>query len=385
MKKRSALFMALMLVASLTVTACTSNNTTANQGDQIIIGGVYELTGSASSYGQSSRNGIALAFDEINAAGGVLGKQINFIVEDNKSQQADSATAIQKLIQQDKAIAILGPATSGNTLAAGPIAQQAKIPLISGTATSTAVTEVGDYIFRTCFIDPYQGKVMAYFAADDLSAKTAAIMVETSSDYSIVLADVFKKEFEAKGGKIVSEVSFSGGDTDFNTILTTVKNANPEVVFIPSYYETTGLILDQAKNNVDFPEDVVFLGADGWDSPTLFDLAGDSANNTYFSSHYSSEDTSPKVQEFIKNYQAKYNAVPDAFAALSYDAAYMLVDAIEKVGSTDSAAIRDALAATNMTGVTGQLKLDENRNPVKSAVIIKIQDQKQSYFTTINF
>jgi len=391
MKKRMSLLTALLLIASLIITACGSNGTpssgngdTDTGNDPIVVGGVLELTGNVSSFGQSTRDGVLLAFEEINAAGGVLGRQIKFIPEDNKSQQAESATAAQKLIQQDKVVAILGAVASSNTLAAAPIAQQAKIPLISPSSTNPAVTQVGDYIFRACFIDPFQGNVMASFAVDNLSATTAAIMTDNNSDYSIGLAEVFRAEFEAKGGKIVSEVSFSSGDTDFNTILTTIKNANPEVVFIPAYYDSVGLILDQAKNNVGFSEDIKFLGTDGWDSPTLFELAGDSANGTFFSNHYSPETDSPEVKNFVSKYQAKYNAVPDALAALAYDAAYMLADAIERAGSTDSAALRDALVSTDLAGVGGQLKLNENRDPIKSAVVIKVEDQEQTYYTTVN-
>lgn len=383
MKRRHILGVTLLLLASMVFSAC-GNNSSSNAENEILVGGIYELTGSISSFGQSARNGIELAFEEINSDGGVLGKTLKLVIEDNKSQQADSATAAQKLIQQNKVVALLGPVSSANTLAIAPIAQQAKIPLITGTSTSPETTQIGDYIFRTCFIDPFQGKVMSTFAIENLGVKTAAIMIDSSSDYSMGLAAVFKETFEAQGGKIVSEVAFSSGDTDFNTILTTVKNAKPEAVFIPAYYDTVGLILDQAKNNVGFGDETQFLGVDGWDSPTLFELAGDSANGGYFSNHYSPEIDSPEVQSFVEAYKKKYNAVPDALAALCYDAAYVLAEAIEKSGTADPAAIRDALAKTDIVGVGGHIQLDENRNPIKSAVIIKVENQAQVYFTTIH-
>ncbi len=392
MKKKFILLVALLLVASLVLSACTSKEPAPTNGaeepgeeaETIKIGGILEMTGNIASFGQSSRNGIVLAFEEINAAGGVLGKQIEFVLEDNKSIQVESATAAQKLIQQNGVAAILGAVASSNTLAAAPIAQDAKIPLISPSSTNPAVTEVGDYIFRSCFIDPFQGEVMSKFAIESLGAKTAAIMTDNNSDYSIGLTEVFKEAFTAAGGTIVSEVAYVSGDTDFNSILTSVKNASPEVVFIPGYYDSVGLILDQAKNNVGFSEDIVFLGTDGWDSPTLFELAGASADGTYFSNHYSPDADSAIVKDFIEAYKAMYNgAVPDALAATAYDAAYMIAAAIESAGSTDAAALRDAIAAVELEGVSGNIKLNEKRDPVKSAVVIKIEGGAQTYYSTV--
>ncbi len=391
MKRKLFLIIALLMVASLVLSACTSkdpapvnNGGDKPTGETIKIGGILEMTGNIASFGQSSRNGIVLAFEEINAKGGVLGKQIEFVLEDNKSIQVESATAAQKLIQQNGVAAILGAVASSNTLAAAPIAQDAKIPLISPSSTNPAVTEVGDYIFRSCFIDPFQGVVMSKFAIENLGAKTAAIMTDNNSDYSIGLTEVFKEAFTAAGGKIVSEVAYVSGDTDFNSILTSVKNAGPEVVFIPGYYDSVGLILDQAKNNVGFSSDIVFLGTDGWDSPTLFDLAGDSANGTYFSNHYSPDADSAIVKDFIASYKAKFNgAIPDALAATAYDAAYMIAAAIESAGTTDAAALRDAIAAVQLEGVSGNIKLNEKRDPVKSAVVIKIDGGAQTYYSTV--
>jgi len=389
MKKKSFILVSLLLIASMILTACGGSKTPATNNtaseDEILIGGNFELTGDIATYGTSSRDGIILAFEEINANGGVLGgKQLKFIVEDNKSSSTDAAIIAQKLIQNDKVVALLGPVTSTNVLAAAPIAVDNKIPLMTGTATNPAVTKVGEYVFRASFIDPFQGTVMANFALENLEAKTAAIMIDSSNDYSKGLGEVFKTVFTQGGGEIVSEQFFVKDDTDFNTILTSIKGKNPDVVFVPSYYGTVGPILDQAKNNVGFSEDVIFLGADGWDSPELFDLAKDAANGFYFSNHYSPDTDSPEVKNFTEAYKAKYNTVPDALAALSYDAAYMLAAAIDNAGSAEPTAIRDALAAVEITGVSGKIKFDENRDPVKSAVIIKIEDQKQVYHTTID-
>jgi len=390
MKKGFVVLLALLLAFSLVLTACGGKSDSGSNEKQevetINIGGIFPLTGAIATFGQSSVEAIQLAFEEINAKGGVLGgKQLKLIVEDNRSVQPDSATAAQKLINQDKVVAILGPVASSNSLAAAPIAQEAKIPLLSPTSTNPAVTQVGDFIFRAAFIDPFQGAVMANFALDNLGAKTAAIMTDANSDYSKGLGEVFRQVFESKGGTIVADVSFMSGDTDFNAILTTVRNANPDVVWVPSYYDTAGLILDQAKNNVGFSRDVIFLGADGWDSPVLFELAGDAADGFYFSNHYSPDVDSPEVKSFLAAYQAKYNnKMPDALAALAYDAAYMLAAAIEKAGSAEPQAIRDALAEVEIVGVSGQIKLNENRDPVKSAVVIKIENQQQVYYTTVN-
>ena len=379
----------MLLIASLILAACGTKPAEPAAVDKpaegdIKIGGILPMSGAIATFGQSSKKGVDLLIEQVNSKGGVLGRKVVFTVEDNKSAQADSATAAQKLIQQDKVVAIVGAVASSNSLAAAPIAQEAKIPMVSGSSTNPAVTEVGDYIFRAAFIDPFQGAVMANFASRDLKAMKAAIMTDANSDYSIGLGNVFKDVFVKNGGTIVSETSFVSGDTDYNAILTTVKSSNPDVVFVPSYYDTVGLILNQAKNNVGFPENIVFLGADGWDSPSLFELAGDSANGHYFSNHYSPDVESAEVKSFIEAYQAKYNEVPDALAALAYDAANMILTAIEKAGTTESVALRDAIAAIELNAVTGKIKLNEKRDPVKSAVVIVIEDQKQKYFTTVN-
>lgn len=384
--KRIMVLMALMLIAAL-VAGCGTKPAPQPEAKKetpadIVIGANLELSGGLASFGQSTKEAIELAVEEINAAGGINGAKLVVKFEDNKSTQAEAATVAQKLINQDQVVAIIGAIASSNSLAAGPIAQGAGIPMLSSTSTNPKVTEVGDYIFRACFIDPFQGQVMAKFAAENLGAKTAAIYKDINSDYSKGLADVFREKFTAAGGTIVIEESFAAGDTDFNTTLTRIKGANPDVVFVPAYYNEVGLILNQAKKQ---GITATFLGTDGWDAAELFTLAGDAVNGHFFSNHYSPESDAPEVQAFLAAYQAKYNKVPDALAALGYDALNLMADAIKRAGSADPKAIRDALAATDgFVGVSGVISLDENRNAVKSAVINGIQDNKFVYNTTVN-
>lgn len=384
MKRKLSLVLVIALVVSLALTGCGGgggSTTPAPAAEILKIGSVFPTTGGIATFGQSSVKAVELAFEEINADGGVLGKQLKLFNEDNQSKTEETATAFQKLITQEEVVAILGSVASSHSLAGAPIAQAAGIPMLSPTSTNPAVTMEGDFIFRACFIDPFQGQVMAQFALQDLGATTAAMIVEQDSDYAKGLAEFFKNAFVAGGGSVVAEEGFNTTDTDFTAILTRVKAAAPDVVFVPSYYNTVGPILRQAAAA---EINAVFLGGDGWDSPELFDLAGDAANGNFFSNHYSPDAGTPEVEAFLAAYQAKYNEVPDALAALAYDAAYLLVAAIEQAGSTDGAAIRDALLAINFTGVSGNVTFDANRNPIKSAVIIGIEDGQQVYRTTVN-
>ncbi len=386
MKRKLSLVLVFTMVFSLALTGCGGTQPPAPAAptalEEIKIGSVFPVTGAIATFGQSSLNGTQLAFDEINAAGGVLGgRKLVLINEDNQSRTEETATAFQKLITQDEVSAILGSVASSHSLAGAPIAQAAGIPMLSPASTNPRVTEVGDFIFRACFIDPFQGQVMAKFALETLGVTTAAMLVEQDSDYSKGLASYFRKAFEAGGGTIVAEEGYKSTDTDFSAILTRVKAANPAVVFVPAYYGTVGPILRQAQAA---EIDAVFLGGDGWDSDKLFELAGDAANGGFFSNHYSPDAGTPEVVAFLAAYQARFNAVPDALAALAYDAAHMLAQAINEAGSVEGVAIRDALAAISFTGVSGSVVFDENRNPVKSAVIIEIRDGKQVYKATVN-
>lgn len=389
MKKRLSLVLVVALVLSLALTGCGGGKTTTPEPpkpavEYIVVGSVFPTSGGIATFGQSSVEGVELAFKQVNEAGGLLGgKQLKLINEDNQSKAEETPTAFQKLIQQDKVIAILGSVASSHSLAGAPIAQAARIPMISPTSTNPKVTvEGGDFIFRACFIDPFQGLVMAKFASEELGAKTAAMIVENESDYAKGLAEFFKEAFVAAGGTVLLEEFFSEKDTDFTPILTKVKAANPDVVFVPSYYNTVGPIMKQAKEVVGI--DATFLGGDGWDSEDLFKLAGDAANGGFFSNHYSPDVDSPQVKDFIAAYQAAYGKTPDALAALAYDAAWLLIEAIKAANSTTGTAIRDSLKGLSFTGVSGNIVFDENRNPIKSAVVIEIKDGKQVYKTTVN-
>ncbi|HHV79675.1 MAG TPA: ABC transporter substrate-binding protein [Firmicutes bacterium] len=348
---------------------------------EIVIGVITPITGDVATFGESTRNAVLLLAEQWNAKGGLLGKKIVVKVEDDRNQPQDSAAAAQKLITQDKVVGIVGSVASKCTLAAAPIAQENKIPLISGTSTNEKVTQVGDYIFRACFIDPFQGAVMARFAFNNLKAKTAACLFDVTNDYPKGLAEEFKKEFEKLGGKVVEYQTYNYGDQDFKPQLTKIKTKNPDVLFLSDYYNTVGLIAKQAR---ELGIKSVFLGGDGWDSPDLVKIGGKAVEGGYFSNHYSPESTAPEAVEFLKAYKAKYNKDPDALAALGYDAALLLFDAIKRAGSTEGAKIRDALAATkDFKAVSGTITFDANRNPIKDAAIITIKDGQQKLFTMV--
>ena len=352
----------------------------------IRIGGVAPLTGGSATFGASTRNGCKLAFDEVNAAGGIdIGGTkylINLVFEDDQGSPEVAANAFRKLIDQDEVVAIIGSVMSKCTLAGAPIAQDAGVPVISPTSTNILVTQTGDYIFRACFIDPFQGAVVASFSYNDLKAKTAAVIFDNANDYTKGLAEVFKPSFEKLGGKVVAYESFTDEDktTDFSAQLTNIKAANPEVIFLAAYYAAAALEAKQARA---LGITVPFVGADGWDSSELTKLAGEAIEGGYFCNHYSPEDPRPINQNYLKKYKETFGETPDALATLAYDAALILIDSIQRAGSTDGAAIRDAMAATNMECVSGQITFDENRNPIKSAAIIKVENGKFVFEKTV--
>ncbi|HHW14720.1 MAG TPA: ABC transporter substrate-binding protein [Firmicutes bacterium] len=343
------------------------------------IGVVEELTGAVATFGQHTVNGVKLAVEEVNAKGGIKGVgKVDLLVEDNKSDAAESANAYNKLITRDKVVAIIGPATSTNTLAAAPIAQRAGIPVITPSGTAEKVTSVGDYIFRACFIDPFQGVVMANFAYKDLKLRKVAVMPEITSDYAMGLVQNFRERFEKLGGKIVADEKWSSGDQDFSAQLTKIKAAKPDAIYVGSYYADVAQISRQARQ---LGIEVPFLGGDGFDSPDLFKLGQSAVVGHYFTNHYSPETPSKAAQAFLKAYEAKYHEKPDAFAALGYDAARLFIQAIERAKKADPKAIRDALAKTkNFHGATGTITFDAKRNPVKSAVILKVQKDGTAAF-----
>jgi branched-chain amino acid transport system substrate-binding protein len=354
----------------------------AGGAEPIKIGEFASLTGSEAAFGQSSHKGTLLAIAEINSAGGVLGRKVELVSEDNRSTAGESVTIVKKFISREKVVGVLGEVASGRSLEAAPVCQAAKVPMVSPSSTNPKVTEIGDYIFRVCFIDPFQGKLLADFAKRSLKAQSAAILSDVSAPYSVGLADFFRQRFTAEGGKVVVEQKYASKDKDFRAQLTAIKAANPDVIFVPGYYTEAGLIVSQARQlGINLP----VFGGDGWEAPQLIEIAGAALKNTYYSTHYSPEAKSDKIEAFVKAFQAKFGGeTPDAMAALGYDSAMVLVDAIRRAGSTDGAKVRDALAATkDYACVTGKTTLDAQRNASKAAVIITVENGKFKYLETI--
>lgn len=386
--KLAGILLSVSLAAGTLAGCGDSEKSGGSDSDTIKIGANLELTGGVASYGQSVVEGMELAITELNKEG-IDGKKFKLIKYDNKSDAAEATGGATKLTSQDKVSVMVGAATSTNTLAQVQIANDRKIPLITPTGTNADITskdgKVNDYVFRTCFIDPFQGTVAANFAKDNLKAKTAAIYTDSSSDYSKGLAAAFKEAFTEGGGTIVKEESFVQKDTDFQATLTNIKSAKPDFVFVPAFYEEVGLILKQARES---GIDVPFMGGDGWDSPKLIEIAGAEAlENTFITNHYSAEDPDEKIQGFVSAFKAKYkDKSPDAFAALGYDTAYFIADAIKRAGGDATPEkIKDALESTDgLALVSGKMKLDENHNPIKSASILKYVNGEQKFETKVN-
>ncbi len=380
MKRQLFLTASLSLLTALAAALSGCKDSGGGSTTEILIGEVASLSGGTATFGQSSHAGTQMAIDEINAAGGLLGKQLKLITEDDQSKQGEAGTVAKKLVSREKVVAMLGEVASGRSLEMAPICQKAGIPMISPASTNPDVTATGDYIFRVCFIDPFQGKVMAKFALSK-GMKNVAILVDSKQDYSVGLSGFFKDYFKANGGTITAEQSYGSGDKDFKAQLTAIKAGNPDAILASGYYGETSLIAKQAR---ELGITVPLLGGDGWDSPALVEVAGTAIDGSFFSNHFSTEDQSPRILEFVKKYQAKHNAVPDAMAALGYDSALILADAIKRAGTTEGKALRDAIAATkDFDGVTGRITLDEKRNANKPAVVLTIKDGKYSYVTTI--
>ena len=354
--------------------------------NEIKVGANFEMTGNVANYGAATLDGLKLAIDEINDAGGVDGKKITLVTADNKSEASEAVNAATKLISDDKVSVLVGPAVTANVIAESQVATDNKVPIIAPDATSPDVTvengKVKPFVFRSCFIDPQQGTVMAKFASENLKAKTAVIYVDNSTDYSKSLGKVFKEKFEAAGGKVLMEEAFLAKDQDFKATLTKLKTANADVIFVPAYYEEVGKIVKQAREmGINAP----VVGGDGWDSPKLVEIGGAAAlNNTYFTNHYSVEDNSPASKAFADAYKKEYGQTPDALAVLGYDAANLLIDAIKRANSLDKAKIQAALAATKaFPAITGATTLNATHDAVKSAVIIEMKDGKQIYKATV--
>jgi branched-chain amino acid transport system substrate-binding protein len=341
---------------------------------QIKLGEIDPLSGGVSQFGISCHQGFLLAFQELNDAGGVLGQKVELISEDDQSKPGQSATGVRKLIAEDHVVAILGDATSSASLEAAPIVQAAKVPMVTPSATNPRLTQVGDYIFRVCFLDELQARVIARFAHDHLHLNKIADFTDVKQDYSVDLGRFFWDEFTRLGGTIVKEQSYSSGDTDFRAQLTAIRAVKPDAIYIPGYYPEVSLILKQARQiGLTMPG----LGCDGWANQTLLNVGGKAVNGCFFTNHFSPDDPSPVVQNFVRAYKTKFGSLPDTFAALGYDAARIVIDAIKRAGKPDPTAIRDALAGTrHFAGVTGKFSIDEHRNASKPVLVIAIKDGK---------
>lgn len=364
----------------LGLVGCKQESAVADSAAEIVVGEVAAMTGGTATFGTSSHAGTQMAIDEINAAGGLLGKKLKLILEDDQSKQGEAGTVAKKLISRNKIVALLGEVASSKSLEMGPICQKAGVPMISPASTNPKVTEVGDYVFRVCFIDPFQGTVMGKFAMSK-GWKKVAVLTDTKQDYSVGLAQYFKEYFAKNGGTIVSEQSYGSGDKDFKAQLTAIKPTAPDAIFASGYYNETGLIATQARElGITGP----LLGGDGWDSPSLVQVAGKAIEGSFFSNHFSNEDTNPRIQEWVKKFKEKNGKVPDAMAALGYDSAMILADAIKRAGTTEGKALRDAIAKTkDFDGITGKISLDDKRNASKSAVVLTIKDGKFSFVETL--
>jgi len=391
MKRQSLLFLALVCVASLMVLSVSCSGKKADSGqaagssaaETIAIGAVFPLSGPVAFYGNESRDGALLAIDQINAAGGLLGKKLTLISEDDEGDGAKALNAFTKLTTSNGVKFVIGSSTSGATMAMTSLAQQNKIILNSPSATNIAVTKAGDYIFRACFIDPFQGVVGADFAFDTLKSRRAAVLYDAGADYNTGLADSFKQQFKAIGGQVVADEAYQTGDVDFNAQVTRIRAANPDVVYLPNYYNDVSL---QAKQLRAQGITCALVGGDGWDS--LIDNAGDEALNGFWSAGFAADTSDPRGVTFVKEFQAKYNKPASQFSALGYDTLMLIADGIKAAGTFDTPAVKDAMAKLNGSYVTGNIRFDADRNPIKGAAILEIvrKDGKLSnaYKTTVN-
>lgn len=365
---------------SVVAAGCGSDSTNTNE---IVIGHYGSMTGSEATFGISTDNGIKLAVEEINQAGGIGGKTIRLITYDDKGDAREAGAAVTRLVSKDKVVAVLGEVASGLSLAGAPICQENGVPMISPSSTNPKVTKVGDMIFRVCFIDSFQGLVCAKFAREyeGLKASKAAILSDQASPYSIGLQEEFEKAFVALGGTVVTKQTYQAGDQDFSAQLTSIRAGQAEIIFIPGYYTDVGNIALQARNlRITTP----MLGGDGWDSSKLGEIAGDAINGSYYSNHYSQQDPGERVQDFIRKYSAKHQQPPDAMAALGYDAARILFEAMQRSKSLSGQDLAAELTKTkNFDGVTGKISVDANRNAVKLAYMLEMKGGVPTFVSTI--
>ena len=386
---RNKLLISLTVALSLVLLGCPPKSETASgtsgaaAGGDILVGEYGSLTGTEATFGQSTHNGIMMAADEINAAGGVNGRKIKVITEDDQSKAEEAANAVQKLISQNQVVAVLGEVASSSSIAAAPICQSSKVPMITPSSTNPEVTKKGDYIFRMCFTDDYQGHSLADYVGQTLGVKSAAILTDVKSDYSQGLGHFFEERFTQLGGKVVGRASYAKGDSDFRAQLTSVKGSNPQVLFVPGYYTDIGQIANQAK---DLGMTQPLVGGDGWESPKLIEIGGKALEGCYYSNHYFYADTAPAVRNFVEKYKQRYGVTPDALAALGYDTMRVLADAMKRAGGKlDGTSLRDAIAATkDFSGVTGTITLGPDRNPIgKKLVIEEIRNAQLTLKATV--
>jgi branched-chain amino acid transport system substrate-binding protein len=351
-------------------------------GAEIVIGHYASMTGNTAHFGQDTDKAARLAAEQLNAAGGVLGKKIKIVTLDTRGDGAEAANAVTRLIDVEKANAILGEVASTLSLQGGPIAQRRKIPMVSPSSTNPKVTQIGDYVFRVCYIDPFQGKVMANFARLTLKLDKVAILKDVKNDYSIGLADAFQKAFVAAGGTIAVEQSYSAGDTDFSAQVTAIKASGAQAIWVPGYYAEVGAI---ARTAARLGVTVPLLGGDGWDAPELFTIGGDALNGSFFSNHFAPDQASALSQKFVADFKAKYGQDPTGLGALGYDGVMVIADAMKRAGKIDGPAVREALATTKgYEAVTGRITMDKDRNPEKSVVVLKIEGGRAKYEALVN-
>jgi branched-chain amino acid transport system substrate-binding protein len=390
MHRRQFFSLAVIATVAASGSACKKKNeggagekgTDKADTGEIIIGHYASMTGNTAHFGQDTDKAARLAVEQLNAAGGVLGRKLKIVTLDTRGDGAEAANAVTRLIDVEKATAILGEVASSLSLQGGPIAQRRKIPMVSPSSTNPKVTQVGDYIFRVCYIDPFQGKVMALFARQTLKLDKVAILKDVKNDYSIGLAEAFQKAFLAAGGTIAVEQSYSAGDTDFSAQVTAIKSSGAQAIWAPGYYAEVGAI---ARTAARLGLKVPLLGGDGWDAPELFTIGGEALNGSYFSNHFAPDQASPLAQKFVADFKAKYGQEPTGLGALGYDGVMVIADAIKRAGSASPAALRDALAATKAyEAVTGRITMDKDRNPEKSVVVLKIDGGKAKYESLVN-
>lgn len=388
MHRRPLLSLLFAFGLALSGVACKKKDDAAGgsggkaDASEIVIGHYASMTGATAHFGQDTDKAARLAAEQLNASGGVLGKKLRVVTLDTRGDGAEAANAVTRLIDVEKATAILGEVASSLSLQGGPIAQRRKIPMVSPSSTNPKVTQIGDYVFRVCFIDPFQGKVMATFARQTLKLDKVAILKDVKNDYSIGLADAFQKAFTASGGSIAVEQSYAAGDTDFSAQLTAIKSSNAQAIWVPGYYAEVGAI---ARTAARLGVKVPLLGGDGWDAPELFTIGGDALNGSYFSNHFAPDQASPQAQKFVADFKAKYGQEPTGLGALGYDGVMVIADAVKRAGKVDPAAIRDALASTkDYQAVTGKITMDKDRNPEKSVVVLKIDGGKAKYEALVN-